>query len=442
MEYEIEEKYSGEKLVFEKKASIISIPFDISIEDIQKQINAGLPDLIFEDKSFEDNNNDDLKAKVWRKGNLIFTDVSGDILTYEVPLKIWAQKRISILGVSQAPSTEFELKLKFSSKFTVTKDYKIETITNPQGFSWITKPILKTTYIEIPIGVVIGKLIENNQQAIAKQIDQAIEDNLTLKPQMINAWNTARKPFLASAEYNTWVKLDPIDVFLTPLKSNGKSLKSIIGFKVFVETLVGTPTEIIQPVTNIPDLKIVSVIPDAFEVSIFNIISYEEAIKISKNMFVGQIYEFKEGKYKIEITDLDIFGNNEFLVFKTTTKGSFKGTIFIKGIPVYDPVKQQVVLTKTELDIKTKNFLHKAGSWLLEGTMEKKIEKEFGLPLSEIIGYVKESVTQTINSEFSKGIKMKGVILEITPKEVIISPNGILSIITAKAKVDLIIKGL
>lgn len=429
-------------LVFEKKPSIVSIPLDISIEDLQNKINTGMPNLIFEDNSFDDNNRDELKAKVWRKGNLVFTSAVNDIITYEVPLKVWAQKRISVLGISQAPATEFEIKLKFSSKFGITPDYSIQTITNGLGFDWITKPVLKTGYVEIPLGPIIGKLITNNLASFATQIDQTIKDNYSLKPYVLDAWNTSQKPFLASEEYNTWVKLEPIDVYITPLKASGKSLKSTIGIKLFVETLVGTPIYTPKQIQNIPTLKSIPSISDVFEIQLFNLISFSEATRISKSMFLGEKFEFKNGKYKIEITDIEIKAEGEYLSLITTTKGSFKGQIFLKGLPVYDPVKKMIVLTQTELDIKTKNILHKASAWLLEGTLEKKIENEFGLPVSEIIEFGKQNVLSTINSEISKGIKMKGEIFSIVPDQVKVSENGIIATVIAKAKVELLVKGL
>jgi hypothetical protein len=159
-------------------------------------------------------------------------------------------------------------------------------------------------------------------------------------------------------------------------------------------------------------------------------------------MFKGQKYDFKNGKYKIEIIDMEVNHENDFLMIKTTTKGSFKGQILIKGLPVYDPVRKMVVLTNTELDIKTKNVLHKTGSWLLEGYMEKKIEKEFGLPVDEIIEYGKQSVLQTINSEITKGVKMKGEIISVLPDLVKISDQGIIATVISKAKVEITVKGM
>lgn len=438
----VEESYKTNVLKFERKASVISLPLDISVDDIQAQINKGLPELIYEDNSFEDNKNDDFKVKVWRKGNLVFTSLKDDIFSYEVPLKIWAQKRVSALGYAQTPATTFEMKLKFSSKFFIGQDWSLNTQTTPDGYEWITKPVLKVGYVDIPLSPVIGRLIENKQGGFAKQIDQVIKENYSLKPYLIDAWNMARKPFLASEEYHTWVKVEPVDIFMTPLKTAGKDLKTTIGFKVFVETIVGKEPGQPKPVTQIPLLRTVDQIPELFEVSLFNVISYEEATRISKTMFEGQTFEFRNGKYKIIVTDVSIYGNQENLVIKIDTKGNLKGTIYLKGIPKYDPVSRQVILTKTEIDVKSKSFLVKAASWLLEGTLEKKVEKDFGLPMDDIIKFARGSVENTINTEFSKGVKMSGAITEVIPGEVRVSEEGILAIVNAKAKVQLKVKGM
>jgi hypothetical protein len=159
-------------------------------------------------------------------------------------------------------------------------------------------------------------------------------------------------------------------------------------------------------------------------------------------MFLGQKYEFKNGKYKIEIVDLVVSQENEQMLIKTVTKGSFKGTIFIKGIPKYNPEKKMVELTAAELDIKTKNILHKSGAWLLEGYMERKIESEFGLPVDDIINYGRAAVLETINSEITKGVKMKGEIISITPDKVKASESGILAIVNSKARVEIVVKGM
>jgi hypothetical protein len=346
------------------------------------------------------------------------------------------------LGYSQYPSTEFEVKFKFSTKFSIRADYNIQTITTALGFEFLSKPVLKTNVVDIPIGPVIEKVIDAKMGSYAAEIDKSIANSFQLRPLVIDAWNAAMQPTKVSEEYNTWIKIEPLEILATPFKSDKRNIKAILGFKVLIETIVGTPVLPIKKVTTIPNLKYVNAISEEFEVQLFTIVNFQTATDISKKMFVGQKYEFKDGKYKVEIKDLTISGQDSFLVFKSTTAGSFKGDIFIKGIPKYDPFKKMIVLTKTELDIKTKNFLHKSAAWLLEGYMENKIESEFGMPVQEIIDFSKASVMESINKEFTKGISMKGNIISIIPGEVRVDSAGMYATINSKAKVELKIKGL
>lgn len=429
-------------MIFEKKPSIISVPVDISLDDLQNQINRGLPDLIYEDNSFADNNYDGLKVKVWRKGNLIFTENKDGVLTYEVPLKVWAQKEITLLGISQAPSTDFEIKIKFSSRFGVNEDYQIETQTKGLGFTWITKPVIKSSLVDVPVGPIIGRVITSNMPMFAGQIDNTIRDNYSLKPYIIEAWNLAKRPVQVSEEYNTWIKADPVEVYFTPLQSVGASLKSTLGIKIFIETFVGTPLYTPSMVVDVPKLKTVAHIPEEFDVQLLNVISYEEANTISKRMFIGEVFEFSNGKYKIQVTELEVGHENENITFAIQTQGSFKGQIRIQGVPVYDAARKMVVLKNVHLDVRTRNLLHKAAAWLLEGTLEKRIAQEFGLPLNDIIEYSRKSVHETINSEFSKGVRMRGQILSVDPDQVIVTDEAILAVVNSRAKVQLIVKGM
>jgi Domain of unknown function (DUF4403) len=74
--------------------------------------------------------------------------------------------------------------------------------------------------------------------------------------------------------------------------------------------------------------------------------------------------------------------------------------------------------------------------------MEKKIQSDFGMPLTEIIEYSKANVMQSINKEFTKGITMKGNVISITPQDIRADSAGMYATINSKAKVELKIKGL
>lgn len=435
------EKYLQDTVLVQKIPSNISIPFDISMNDIEKQINSTVTGLIYEDNSYTDDNNDNFKCKVWKKSNIVITAATNDVFDFTVPIKVWAEKGIGAFGIMKYIPLEFEMNLKFSTKFTIKPDWSVQTFTTPNGYEWITKPKLNVGF-DVPLDFIVGKIIDNNHSKFAKSLDDAVAKNMSIKPYVIQAWNAALQPYLVSEEFHTWVKITPLEISMIPLSTAGRNIKSILGIKAYTETLTCERPFSPFVVSTVPNLKIVTGIPNDFQVGLMSDVLFSEAAAVAKSKFLGQKYEFHEGKYKIEITDLDVFGSNEYLVIKADIVGSLKGSVYIKGIPVYDPAKKMVVLSNSQFDIKTKNILAKAAAWLLEGKLEKMIQDEYGLPVDELITYAKQNVESAMNTEYRKGVKLSGKIDSIVPDKVYLTPTSIIAVVLAKGKVELKVDGL
>ena len=435
------ENYLQDTVLVQKIPSTISIPFDIAMSDIERQINTTVNGLIYEDNSYTDEDNDNFKCKVWKKSNILITAATNDVFDFTVPIKVWAEKGIGVFGIMRYIPIEFEMNLKFSTRFTIRPDWSVQTFTTPNGYEWISKPKINVGF-DLPVDFIVGKIIDNNHTKFAKSLDDAVAKNMSIKPYVIQAWNAAMQPYLVSEEFHTWVKITPLEISMIPLSTVGRNIKSVIGIKAITETLTGERPFVPFTVSTVPNLRLVSSIPNDFQVGLMSDVLFSEATAIAKRMFIGQKYDFQNGKYNIEITDVDVFGSNEFLVIKADIKGSLKGVVYIKGIPVYDPIRKKVVLSNTQFDIKTKNILVKAASWLLEGKMVKMIEDEFGLPVDELITYAKQNIETAMNSEYRKGIKLSGKIENVQPDKVYLTPTSIVAVVLAKGKVELKVEGL
>lgn len=91
------ENYLQDTVLVQKIPSTISIPFDIAMSDIEKQINSTVNGLIYEDNSYTDDSNDNFKCKVWKKSNILITAATNDVFDFTVPIKVWAEKGIGVL---------------------------------------------------------------------------------------------------------------------------------------------------------------------------------------------------------------------------------------------------------------------------------------------------------------------------------------------------------
>jgi hypothetical protein len=53
-------------------------------------------------------------------------------------------------------------------------------------------------------------------------------------------------------------------------------------------------------------------------------------------------FRFLGGQYNVEVTSVEMYGQNDRMVIKAGLKGNISGFIYLKGIPYYDPVTQQL----------------------------------------------------------------------------------------------------
>ncbi len=437
------EKYALTQDLMNKQLSYLQVPLTISLDDIQTQINKEFKGVIFEDSSFTNNSNDDLKLKIWKTKEIAVQPLAGDVFQFEIPLKIWAQKKISVLGFAQTPATNFEIVMKFSSKIFITADWKIQTNTTSLGYEWISKPKISVGLMEVPITSIIGNILNNQQPRIALLADQEITNHVEIKSKILSTWNELKKPWKASEEFNTWLMIEPQDILITPFKAEKREISTSIAIKAYISTISGELKSSNNASVSLPPLKFVENLPAGFNFFVNNLITYKQAEKIASELLINQIFEFKEGKYKVQIKEVVLYGTqNNRLVLQLLAAGSVNGTIYITGIPVYDDKRKEIVLTETAFDLKTKNVLLKVGSWIFEGNLLKQIENNFGIAVDPILSQAKQGVEKALNSKPMKGVNMSGKIDNVVPSKVFLSPEGLIAGVNASGNMKILIKGL
>lgn len=412
------------------KVSYITVPIEIDISNIEKQINNNFSGLIYADSSFA---GDDLKFKIWKKTDLSFEHRGNGIFDFRVPLKIWVEKRVKVLGMTQTPSTEFEILAKFSSKPFISSNWQLKTVTNAEGFEWISEPKLSIGGFSIPVAGLIGGMIENYQGSIARLIDTQVANEVDLVTPVLNAWNAIKEPSQLSEEYNLWLQIIPQDVLMTKLFFDKSVIRTSIAIKAFFNSSLGKSNVSVKKSLELPPLKFANQLPHGFGVHLYNLVTFSEAEKIAERMLLGQKFAFS-GDREIEVLGVKIYGGvNNRLVIQIKTDGDLRGTIFLTGDPVYDKDRRQVVLKNTKFDVKTKNLVAKAASWLLEETVVSQIENKFGISVDPIFKEAKNSVNDYLNRKYN-GLAVQGKITEIIPENVILKSQGLMTVVEAKGE--------
>nr|WP_262916938.1 DUF4403 family protein [Chryseobacterium aahli] len=424
---------------FPKIKSSITMPVTLPLSEISNMINASVKDLIFQDDSYTDNDNDQFKVKVWKTRPIRLVGSTNQSILIEVPLKIWAKKGIGTLGVYTYQETTFETVMYFKTTLDFKNNWSITTFTQPTGFKWVKKPVLDFGKVEIPITSLVEKSLKEQQYNFCKTIDQQMASQLNFQQYAVLAWNAFSQPFNISEEYNTWLKITPINVNITPLKFYGNQIDTNIGIDIFSETYTGTKPEASQPAKAMMNFNFIPLLADQFVLQTTANIPFSEATNIAKKTFLNKEFDIRDSKVKI--SDIKVYGEANRIMIEADTEGYVKGTAFISGIPVYDETKRKIVLSDTKFKLKTSNILQKLATSLFKGKIVKMIEDEYGIPTAELETTSKKSIEEAFNKEYYKGLKMTGKVSNLKPHQILLNDSGITAVIDTNANLRFILKG-
>ena len=427
---------------FPKIKSSLTMPVKIPLAEIGKMINSSVPSLIFQDDSFTDNNNDQFKVKVWKTRPIRLVGGTKQNLLIEVPLKIWAEKGIGTLGIYSYQNTTFETVMYFNMELNFNNNWKITTKTSPMGFKWVTKPVLDFGKIEIPITSLVESSLKKQQSDFTKTIDEMMVTQLNFQQYAIMAWNQFSQPFNISEEYNTWLKITPVSVNISPLIFYGNQIEANIGIDTYSETFSGQKPIASPLIKTVANFNSVQTLPQKFLLQTTANIPYSEATAIAEKTFLGKEFDFRDGKSKIKISAIKVFGEEERIVIEAKMEGTVEGVSIISGIPMYDPMKRKIVLTDTKFKLQTKNILQKTATLLFRGKIVNMIEDEYGIPTAELEDTSRKSIEETFNKEYYKGLKMQGKVYKLIPSKIILNPYGITAVIDTEAQLKLQVQGL
>lgn len=425
----------------ERFLSTAHVPVSIALGDVERQINAQVTGLIYEDNSLDDNNKDQFMTKVWKRGTIL-VNAQDSLFHFTVPLRIWVKAGVSVLGFTQYKETEFEIDLRFKTKFDLDPDWSVNTHTEADGYGWVRRPTVSIVGLNIPITNIVGKMIDKNLGSITKTLDQQVRRNIDLRTPVLKAWNTIREPYLISEKYRTYLQVVPKRILITPLRFEGRVIRSTIGFEGFTLTTTGAKPDV-KPAVSLPDLTVVPLVKDDFQIGLLSEATYPEAAKLAADEFVGKSFSFSENRYNITITSMDMYGQNDNLIIKAGLKGTINGDIYLSGRPYYDAQQQTISLKDLRYDLDTRNVLQQSASWLLKGTFARTLEKQFTIPIGSQLADMQKLLQDRLkNNQIVKGVTINGHIDEIKPDQVYLTPTAMLAVVHAKGRIDVKVEGL
>lgn len=419
--------------------SIVGFTMEAKLSDIQRELNETFTGLVYDDNSYENNGGDNMMVKAWKEGKIILT-MKEDMLIYRVPLKLWIKAgfKTTQLGITLSDYREVSgaIALVFRTRLSINPDWSINTQTEASGYEWITEPVVKVAGLNIPVKFVADLILQKNRKTIGSSIDESVKEFLNLKPYALQAWKSLNQPLSLSDEYNMWLNCEVSDFYISPILATNGIIRVHTGMKSVLETFVGNRPSAKAP-PPLPLLQINNDLKDELTINASLDIPFDE-INLQTTKYAGG-QTFSQGGRSVKVESINIYGSNGKLVAETRLSGSFKGTVYFKGIPAYNAKDSTLYLRDFDFDLSTRNVLIKSASWLYQGGFRNMIAKKMVWSLAPEIKMLFVEINNSLKSyPLAAGVTLKGQVNRITIDEITLTPDGVKPFVSAEGKMNVL----
>lgn len=426
---------SYQEFRYEPKPSLINLPVEMKVSELELFLNKQLTGLIYEDNSLEDNGGDNLMVKAWKKDNIRLNFDKGQF-TYNVPLKLWIKAgwKIDKFGITLSDYREVnaEISLDFHTSLAVNKDWSLTTKTVSDGYRWISKPVLKLGPIDLPITFIADMIIKYNMGTISTAIDEGMKTSLDLRSNAQKAWVEIQKPMLLDEGYKLWLKVTPVSIAAAPITGSKGVIRHTSSIQAVAECFTGKEPEY-KVNKKLPDIQPVTKPADDFLINVNSYISYSYIDSLSKSLLVNTSYTF--GKRKILITGVDIYPGDNRMIIETSVSGSLNGKLYFAGVPTYRVADSSIVMSDLEFHLKTRNLLLKSASWLANGGIERILEKKMVFPIGSELKETYNLISDNLRHyEIAEGFFLSGQLSRMEVSQPVLTKESVIAPVSLEGK--------
>jgi hypothetical protein len=319
---------------------------------------------------------------------------------------------------------------------------KRNLILNSKGkITWDDLPVIDLGITKLDLPNIFGGLIQNLVNKMAKKIDVEVPKSLNIKKQITDAWLTLEEPILLDSVNNAWLMLNPKNIFITPITYTKNQMQIKLGLSSVIELASGYKPVNDSFAKRLPPLRQVNNFDENVRLNLSASITFNQINDGLAKQFASNPMAFESFDYKIKINEARAFnyGNKVMIALDINGKvragivgKNIKGVIYATGVPIYNARNKTIEIKQFDFEIKTRDLLLKAGTWLLNSAAFKQsIEKQLVYSIAEQLNQARLSANDAVNKKMIETVDIKGFVKNLEPGEIFVTPNSIrINIIT------------
>ncbi len=305
----------------------------------------------------------------------------------------------------------------FAAQFKLMPDYKISISAK------LTDPTALDKCEVCFFGKDITKMVANQLKAeMAASIAdmQKQMQAFTLKTYLQTVWDTLQTPYPVPGF--GYLSMQPEALRISQAVLRNDSMFFSLGLSARPE-LKKQPSVVKQPLPNISDFSQ----RGGFTMYIAQLLPYDSLNAIMNAQAGGKEFSMGRGimKRTVRIDSIRLLGGGEKIFMQVYLSRAVKGVVYLEGKPVWDPVAKVLDVKDIAWEVKSKQILVKSASWLLDGTIEKKLKEYTRFDLATKADSLKIQLQAQMNRDLARGITSYGVIEKLEVDKLIAQPQGI-----------------
>lgn len=435
-----------------KPTSGVTLPIVVNLKTISNDLNAQYPEKYYIDDSYENNGYDNLKISVVKRSPLNIS-AGGNQIFVSAPMRIEGTYRISkkVLGmnVTHNQGFKFNLTVDVQTLPVFDKNWNLK-LNSKSTIRWEDLPNFEVAGLQVDFPKLFGKIIQGQVDKITAELDQEISKTVDLRKLVSDSWKQAKQPVSIDATTNSWLVIRPKQVFYTQLEGFDSLAKINLALYTVIEIVSGYKP-LADTATVLPYLYQTNKLDDKINLMLNAEIRFDQINQLIQQQLNGKSIKLESKEYSLDIIDAKVFGNADKILIGVNVNGKvkrgvlikkIKGIVYFEGTPVYHSQKQSITIKNFELNIQTKDLLLKSASWLANSTLFKKsIESKLEFSIAKELQNATKLANEAINKQYGKKIQLNGVINQITPTDVFVTPNAVRVNIRATGKIALKLNG-
>lgn len=413
------------------------ITFDLAA--LEKKINTSLSPVLVGEDTMEGKPGAKWHLRVERTGP-IHLQYAHQRVTMSAPLRVWISSPLQRKQKKNQRSL-CALSVNFQTPLTVSNDWRLKTKTSFTHYTWIERPTVRILGLTIGVTKLADNILRKNRTMIESILDSVVHSELRLDQQVVHIWRDIQKPLLLSKQPDSlWLVPMPRSVMVGPIVGNTHTIT--VPIRVGFRTATWFGLRPVVPVSkHLPRLQRIAQLPDKSDLRVLCFVPYADMNRVLRKQLKGHTLKLLHGE--LTIKDASVYGGQQAIILKTEVRGTVNGTLYFKGQPSYDTLRQTLKIRRVDFTVETEEMLFSTANWLLHDKLRDTLQSVLTIPLgSQIAG-----LPQKIETAYKQGQAGKKTLLDIetfrfVPQQLAIRPDGLQALIKVESKVNLAVKRL